>query len=96
MLLKKLVSYAKLTPISDFKVESTFIGIASSSKLVKNGDVFFAIEGLNDDGNKYVTEAVKNGACAVVTHKKHGCGLQNIGVPVFEASDVRIIISSIG
>jgi UDP-N-acetylmuramoyl-L-alanyl-D-glutamate--2,6-diaminopimelate ligase len=93
LLLKKLVSYAKLVPISDFDCEATFIGIASSSKLVKNGDVFFAIEGLNDDGNKYVAEAVKNGACAVVTQQKYGHCLKNIGVPVFGSADVRASLS---
>ena len=32
------------------------------SKKVKNGDTFVAIRGLDSDGHKYISEAIKNGA----------------------------------
>lgn len=41
-------------------------GIAVDSRRVKPGDVFFACPGVADDGCRYVNEAVKAGALAVV------------------------------
>ncbi|WP_456464371.1 UDP-N-acetylmuramoyl-L-alanyl-D-glutamate--2,6-diaminopimelate ligase [Persephonella sp.] len=41
-------------------------GLSNNSKDVKNGYVFFAVKGTNTDGHRFVEEAVKNGASAVV------------------------------
>ncbi|MDD5730188.1 MAG: UDP-N-acetylmuramoyl-L-alanyl-D-glutamate--2,6-diaminopimelate ligase [Candidatus Omnitrophica bacterium] len=41
-------------------------GISSNSKLVKKDYVFLAIKGTHLDGNKFIPEAVKNGAKAVI------------------------------
>ncbi len=48
-----------------FKVE--FKGIAFNSKLVKKGFIFFAIKGNNIDGNKFIKEAIKNGAKIIIS-----------------------------
>ena len=39
---------------------------SNNSKRIKKNDVFFAIKGLNKDGNDYIDDAIKNGAAAVV------------------------------
>jgi len=44
-------------------------GLAYNSKLVKEGYIFFAIKGYKDDGEKYIPDAVKNGAVAIITSK---------------------------
>ncbi|MDP4823611.1 MAG: Mur ligase domain-containing protein, partial [Aestuariivirgaceae bacterium] len=41
-------------------------GVALDSRLVKSGDVFFAIPGTAADGAKFVADAVAKGAVAVV------------------------------
>ena len=41
-------------------------GLSNNSKDIKNGYVFFAIKGTNADGHRFVEEAIKNGASAVV------------------------------
>ncbi|RPI15249.1 MAG: UDP-N-acetylmuramoyl-L-alanyl-D-glutamate--2,6-diaminopimelate ligase [Ignavibacteriae bacterium] len=43
-----------------------------NSKLVEPGDVFFAIRGLKTDGNKYINDAIKNGARAVISDTANG------------------------
>lgn len=48
---------------------SSVTGLSYDSRLVKKGEVFFAIPGLKFDGHDYVEEAVKNGAVAVVVEK---------------------------
>lgn len=89
MLLKKLITCAKLTPLSEFNEDIAVNCAVSSSERVNVGDVFFAIEGKNYDGNDFVKEAVNNGARAVVTRSGRGGELLKLGVPVLEASDVR-------
>ena len=44
--------------------------IVIDSKKIKKGDLFIAIKGKKFDGHKFIDEAVKNGASAVITEKK--------------------------
>jgi len=44
--------------------------IASDSRCVRNGDVFVAIRGEKRDGNNYISEAIKNGAIAIISDQK--------------------------
>ncbi len=46
-----------------------FNDIALDSRLVKKGSVFFALEGRNQNGNKFINDAIKNGAVAIVIPK---------------------------
>lgn len=41
------------------------------SRCIKKGNVFFAIKGLQDDGNLFIEEAINNGASAVVVSKDY-------------------------
>ncbi len=47
-------------------------GIAYSSRKVKSGFLFVAIQGLKDDGHNFINEAVGKGARAVVMEKPNG------------------------
>ena len=49
--------------------------ICSDSRIIKKGDIFFAIPGSNVDGLKYVNDAVAKGASAIVIpiRKKNRC-----------------------
>ena len=61
MLLKKLIK--NLSP----KIGSLEIrGISNDSRKVKKGDLFVAIKGEKEDGNKYISHAISKGAKAVV------------------------------
>ena len=44
-------------------------GISFNSKKTEKGDLFVAIKGQNTDGHKYIPEAVKKGAAAVMAEK---------------------------
>jgi len=41
-----------------------------NSKTINKDDIFFAIKGINKDGNLYVNEAFQNGASIVIANKK--------------------------
>ena len=45
-------------------------GISFDSRKVKNKDVFFAIDGNNTSGAKFINQAISKGASAIVSNKK--------------------------
>ena len=46
-------------------------GITANSKAVKRNYIFVAIKGKNDNGNKYIKEALENGACLIISDQIH-------------------------
>ena len=46
-----------------------FKGITFNSKIVKKDFIFFAIKGNKIDGNKFIKEAIKNGAKIIISQK---------------------------
>ena len=46
-----------------------FSGVAFNSKQVKKNNIFFAIEGTKFDGNKYIFDAINNGAKIIISKK---------------------------
>ena len=47
-----------------------FKGIAFNSKIIKKDFIFFAIKGNKIDGNKFIKEAIKNGAKIIISQEK--------------------------
>ena len=47
-----------------------FSGLTFNSKLCKKNSIFFAVRGTNQNGNKFINEAVKRGAKTIVYDKK--------------------------
>ena len=82
MLLKKLIK------ISSKKIGAIKInGIASDSRKVKRGNLFFALKGKNFDGNKFANIAVNLGAKVIVTSSK--IKLQNKKIPIIKIKNVK-------
>ena len=48
----------------------TFEGISIDSRTIKNNELYIPIKGENFDGHKFILDAVKNGACALITEKE--------------------------
>ena len=65
-------------------------GISSDSRLVKKDDVFFAVTGYLIDGSKFIDDAIKRNASAIVTSNKK---IKKKKVPVFYVNDVREALS---
>ena len=61
-------------------------GISSDSRCIKKNYIFFAIPGYSADGARYIDNAIKNNASAIVTsnHK-----ILKKKVPIFYVKDVR-------
>ncbi len=83
MKLKKLLSGCDILCLKNFK-NCEISNLSFSSKQIENNGLFFAIEGGNVNGEKYVLESITNGCVAVVT--KHEL---DVNIPQIIVSDVR-------
>lgn len=88
MTLKQLLQNVNYTFVGDLniKIKSLFF---DSRKTVKNG-LFFCLQGTNTNGSKFVLEAIKNGAVAVVCSQK-----LNLNITQIVVSDVRCAMAKI-
>ena len=66
-------------------------GLATDSKKVKSGYIFFAVKGKKFDGNNFIKSAFENGALAVLTEKKNS--LKNNNRLIVQVEDIRETIS---
>ena len=44
-------------------------GISIDTRTINKGDIFFALPGPNFDGNDFINDAIRKGACAVISNK---------------------------
>ncbi|MBI9070479.1 MAG: UDP-N-acetylmuramoyl-tripeptide--D-alanyl-D-alanine ligase [Melioribacteraceae bacterium] len=68
----------------DYKAVS---GVSIDSRNIKKNDLFIAIKGDKFDGHKFVADAVKNGAAAVMINKNRLRTLKNTEIPIIAVSD---------
>ena len=82
MLLKNLIN-KKIKFFEKIKINDLVL----DSRKVKKGNIFFALKGTKLDGRKYIQEAIKKGARAIVCSKK--INIKNKKVCFIEVKDVR-------
>src|SRR5476649_2417265 len=73
--------------VSPASVEIT--GLAYDSRAVKPGDLFFCVSGFSSDGHEFAAEAVRAGACALVTERHLG-----LLVPELRVASARAAMAS--
>lgn len=66
-------------------------GIAYHSGKVRPGDLFVCIKGYKTDGHKYIPDAIKNGAVALVVEDLQ----PNLDIPQFRVKDSREALASL-
>jgi len=91
MKISELLKNVKTTLLPAGSGDMEISGISINSKEVKKGDLFIALKGSKSDGNDYISEAVKNGAKAVITSGPK----QDFPVPFFFADDMAGTLSAI-
>ncbi len=85
MLLKNLIK----TKLSSF--ENTQISdLVLDSRKAKKGSIFFAIKGTSFDGNKFIKDAIKNGASAIVCSRKFNT---KKNIPIVKVKNVKKILT---
>ncbi len=88
MLLKNLI---KNSPQSLRKIKIK--GLALNSRDVKKGFIFFAVKGKQSNGERYINEAIKNGAIIIICSKR--CKFQSTKVKLIKTKNVRKYLSEI-
>ncbi|NTV42504.1 MAG: hypothetical protein HGA63_04305, partial [Syntrophobacteraceae bacterium] len=72
--------------------EISVTGLAYDSRRVGHGDLFVAVHGTRVDGNRYVHDAVQQGAVAVITESP----IENhTEVPFIRVSDSRAALAAV-
>jgi UDP-N-acetylmuramoyl-L-alanyl-D-glutamate--2,6-diaminopimelate ligase len=67
-----------------------FTGLASDSREVRPGYLFAALHGRNADGAKFISDAVKRGAAAVLAHPEARAGVEPLGVRFIADENPRL------
>ena len=81
-----------LLKFSKKNYQSIFVsGISFDSRIVKKGDIFFAIKGKKDFGLKYINEVIHKGAVAIIIDKKQK--INNLTIPIIRVENVRKSLS---
>ncbi|MBZ9799501.1 UDP-N-acetylmuramoyl-L-alanyl-D-glutamate--2,6-diaminopimelate ligase [Mesorhizobium sp. ES1-4] len=89
MKLKDLAGILPVEGTASADLEVT--GLASDSRQVKPGVVFFALAGTRADGATFAADAARRGAAAVVAGK--GGALADLPVPVLAVDDPRLALA---
>ena len=68
-------------------------GLASNSKEVKKGFIFFSIKGHKSNGENYINEAIKKGAVVIICSKN--CKFKSNNIVVIKTKNIRAFLSKI-
>ena len=68
-------------------------GLTADSRSVQPGFLFAALKGVAADGSRFVLDAVKRGAAAVVCSPDAATLPDDLGVPVLRAADPRMALA---
>ena len=69
--MKQFITFHEINKFFKTNIVSKRItGASIDTRSLRNGNIFFAIKGLNTDGHKYLFEAEKKGASVAFVHKK--------------------------
>ncbi|VAW86421.1 UDP-N-acetylmuramoylalanyl-D-glutamate--2,6-diaminopimelate ligase [hydrothermal vent metagenome] len=75
--------------VSDEDKKVVVTGLALKSQDVKSGDLFFACHGSQSSGHKYIQQAIKHGAVAVLYEESYDFSGQTNHVPLIAILDLR-------
>jgi len=84
--LSKKLSERSLKYKFDIPEDAEITGISYDSRKIHPGNIFFAVKGLQSDGNKFITEAIAKGAVLVFTEEES----DSVGkLPVISVKEIR-------
>ena len=86
MLLKKII---KNLPIDIKKIDIK--GLSLDSRKVKKNYLFFAVKGIDSNGEEYILSAINNGAGAIVCDLN--CKIKNKKIPIIKVKNIKKIIT---
>jgi UDP-N-acetylmuramoyl-L-alanyl-D-glutamate--2,6-diaminopimelate ligase len=91
MKISEIISRSPLKLDAEVKDDFDVTGLAYDSRQVKKGNIFFAIKGLKDDGNKFVMDAINRGAGLIITESHMSTDTE---VPVIKTESIRKLMAA--
>tara|TARA_Y100000389_G_scaffold146133_1_gene144773 strand:- start:3473 stop:6244 length:2772 start_codon:yes stop_codon:yes gene_type:complete len=88
MLLKKLIN-----KVPEKKKKIIISGLSTNSKKVKQGHIFFAIKGNNNNGENFIQDAINRGAIVIVCSNNFNCHDKRI--TVLKRKNIRNLVSKV-
>lgn len=73
----------------------TIKGISCNSKNILNGYIFVAIKGSRENGNKFIDEAIKNGARLIISQDLKGIPKKTKGAYFIKVNDARKVLADL-
>ena len=77
------------------KILSSIKGIEDNSSKVEKDFIFFALSGLNTHGEKYIDQAIENGARYIVVDQNSKVEVKQNNVKIIKAENPRKFLSEI-
>lgn len=69
----------------------SILGLTYNSKTTKEGELFFCLRGIKEDGHRFANEAVEHGAVGLVVEE-----FLPISIPQIKVADTRTALSKVG
>jgi len=92
---KRLVSIIPEKFIGSVSEELLVTDVQTDSREVSPGSLFIALQGINGDGEKYISNAVENGAVAILVESKHYSSVLNVEIPVIGITELKQHVADI-
>ncbi len=92
--LNKLLKAIKPIAIENYQ-DIIIEGIAYNSNKVQNNFLFIAIEGTQSDGHKYIPDAIKRGASALIVSKNDFPNKENCSLPIIYVDSSRCALADV-
>jgi len=94
MLLNELLTGVEVkNQVGDLNLDIT--NIHSDSRKIKQGGLFFAINGFTKNGVEFIPDAIKNGASAIITEPDVDLGSLDVSVPVVSVLNTRRALAQV-
>jgi len=90
MKISEIINKSRVRAELKLRDDIEITGLHYDSRKIKPGNIFFAIKGLKDDGNKFVTDAINNGAVLIFT--EDDIHMQS-AVPAVKTNEIRKLMA---
>lgn len=90
MKLSEIINKSRINADLKFGNDLEITGLNYDSRKIKPGNIFFAIKGLKEDGNKYVSDAINNGAAVIFSEDDIKAETK---VPVIRSAHIRRLMA---
>jgi len=90
MKISEIINKSRVNAELKLRDDIEITGLHYDSRKIKPGNIFFAIKGLKDDGNKFVSDAINNGAVLIFT--EDDIRMQS-AVPAIKTNEIRKLMA---